>query len=61
MSVESCDELKWKRQAVCVYLAGWLTGWTKLVDEDKEGLGRCNEFCVEIGVGELGWLWPTVE
>lgn len=50
-AMEACDELKWKRQTVREYLAGWATGWIELVDEDKERLGRRNGFCVEIGRG----------
>lgn len=37
--MEPCDELKWKKQAVCEYLTRWVTGWIELVDEDKKKRG----------------------
>lgn len=58
--MEPCDELKWKRQAVTEYLAGWVTGWIELVDEDKKRMGRRNGFCVEIGRGSRQLL-PAVQ
>lgn len=58
--MEPCDELKWKRQAVTEYLAGWAAGWIELVNEDKKRIGRRNAFCVEIGQG-AGQLWPAVQ